>query len=56
MKYKWIDKEDGESSIFKDKKAVMSFIAEHNEDMETEYESIEDFNKGEDYYEIKPVN
>ena len=37
---------------FKDKEEVMEFISEHNEYFETDYKSIDAFNKGEEYRKI----
>ena len=53
MKYAFIDvEEDEEGCTFDSKKEVMEYIEEWNEDMETDYKSIEDFNKGELYYKL----
>ena len=37
---------------FKDKEEVMEFISEHNEMFETDYKSVDAFNKGEEYRKI----
>jgi len=54
--YLFIDIEDPEDNqepmSFDD---VREFILDWNADMDTDYKSIEEFNKGEDYYEIKEV-
>ena len=54
--YLFIDIEDPEDEqepmSYED---VKEFIVDWNADMGTNYKSIEGFNKGEDYYEIKEV-
>jgi len=54
--YLFIDIEDPEDEqepmSYED---VKEFILDWNADMDTDYKSIEEFNKGEDYYEIKEV-
>lgn len=55
-RYLFIDIEDPEDEqepmSYED---VKEFIVDWNADMDTDYKSIEEFNKGEDYYEIKEV-
>ena len=49
--YKESDDPDA-NETFKDKKEVMEFIKDFNESVETNYKSISDFNKGEEYRKI----
>ena len=49
--YQESDDRDAEFT-FQDKKEVNEFIKEHNRDFETNYKSIDDFNKGEEYRKI----
>tara|TARA_R110002050_G_scaffold57522_1_gene129664 strand:+ start:5865 stop:6803 length:939 start_codon:yes stop_codon:yes gene_type:complete len=49
--YQESDDRDAEFT-FQDKKEANEFIKEHNRDFETNYKSIDDFNKGEEYRKI----
>merc|ERR1711991_396659 len=49
--YSEIDDED--ATQFLTKSEVMELIDEHNEYFDTNYKTIEDFNRGEEYREIK---
>jgi hypothetical protein len=55
MKYKLIDTEDelsNDGAEILTLEKTMEEIKQWNEDMDTDYKSIQDFNEGEEYYQI----
>ena len=51
-KYLHYDIDEGLTFGFLNDDEVMDFLSDWNREMDEPYSSIEDFNKGEDYYEI----
>jgi len=51
-KYLFHDRDDDFDGGYADDEALIDFLSDWNEQMETNYQSIDDFNEGEEYYTI----
>ena len=54
-RYFLVDVEEEQNTAFISKKEVLNYIELWNENMETNYKNIEDFNDGEEYYTFNEV-
>lgn len=55
IKYQLHDTDEGLISDLWSEDEILSYLREWNENLDTDYQSIEEFNEGEDYYLIVPV-
>ena len=55
IKYQLQDTDEGLISDLWSEDEILSYLREWNEMMDTDYQSIEEFNEGEDYYSFVPI-